>query len=106
MSANEILRERARAMVAAGMTDQQVDQAIMYSDAAVRLEIWRYVLECRTAAPPAARGSTGRDDVPADEVMAELSRRAAAGAPTSYGALARHFHVSPTTIRRRLGKIP
>ena len=105
MNADEILRERARGMVAAGMTDEQIDRAIMYSDADVRLEIWNHVLEFRAAARMAPGRAPVRDDVTTDEILAERTRRAAAGEPTGYEALARHFMTSSSTIRRRLGRI-
>jgi hypothetical protein len=39
------------------------------------------------------------------EVTAELLRRREAGESTGYDALAAHFHVDSSTIRRRLGKL-
>jgi hypothetical protein len=101
----EILRERARGMFTARLTDEQIDRAIMYSDADVRLEIWRYVLEFRAASQQVPVHSSDRTDVTADDVVAERARRIAAGEPAGYKALARHFKTSPTTIRRRLGRI-
>jgi hypothetical protein len=38
-----------------------------------------------------------------EQVMAERARRMAAGEHYGYPALGKHFHVSPTTIRRILG---
>jgi len=47
-----------------------------------------------------------RDDVTAEDVRAERDRRKAAHEPSGYDALAKHFHVDPSTIRRRLGALP
>jgi hypothetical protein len=47
-----------------------------------------------------------RSEVTEEAVRAEKDRRRAAGEPDSYGALAEHFHVNASTIRRRLGVLP
>jgi hypothetical protein len=39
-------------MVAKGMADRDIDQAIMYSDNDVRQRIWHHVLELRTQSDP------------------------------------------------------
>jgi hypothetical protein len=53
---------------------------------------------------PAKAGKGGRPtkDVTAATVKAEKKRRIAAGEDASNKALAKHFHVSPPTIGRRL----
>ncbi len=54
---------------------------------------------------PEPRGTTKPMEPSAEEVRAERARRSANAEPIGYDALARHFHVSTTTIRRRLEKL-
>jgi hypothetical protein len=55
--------------------------------------------------PARQRGPDPDATVPAEAVRAEKRRRIEAGEPSGYDALARHFGVSPSTIRRRLSKL-
>jgi hypothetical protein len=51
-----------------------------------------------------APGSLAATDIATPEaVRAERERRKASHEPHGYGALAKHFHVDQSTIRRRLG---
>jgi hypothetical protein len=96
------LRARARRYVDERLDDDEIAQKIRYDDESWRDVIWTYVEEFRAEL---VEQPNARLDLTPEEVRAERARRSAAGEDAGYDSLARHFHVHPTTIRRRLGKL-
>jgi hypothetical protein len=103
------LASQIQDMLEQGASDPEIVAALagrLNFDAWQRLDRRRlenHVALCRGAVAAPTFAVAVPDATP-DNVRAERARRLAAGEPYGYGALAKVFVLSKTTIRRRLGK--